>query len=318
MLFQANWLSVNASSIQVDAAGIINSKGLAPIQHLGGVDKVNGGGSGGGHGASGGQGENQVTVGPPRGSLYEPSDFGTKGGDGKNAPTHVGGTGGGIVKLVATSTVDIDGDVFCDAGDASGYRGGGGAGGSLYISTTVFQGQGRLLARGGSVPKGRLNGGGGGGSGGRIAVWYKQLEFIGTTMAHGGFSNFECGGAGTILWHDSTNNNNRLVVNNHDMCTALTPRVDYNNLDDLNRDQDSFHTWLFDRGDDHSHMFDEVELAGHAHLALYRQNIDSFNQTLYIGKTVGDKTGIVHVGPQQVGTCIHRVHAIQLIFIFKC
>ena len=297
---------MNASSIQVDAAGIITSTGLAPIRDWGGVNTVIGGGSGGGHGAGGGQGENQVIVGQPHGSLYEPSEFGTKGGDGWKVPTHLGGAGGGIVKLEATSRVEIDGDVFCDGGDASGYRGGGGAGGSLYISTPVFQGQGRLLARGGSVPKEEHNGGGGGGGGGRIAVWYKQLEFTGNVMAHGGTSNVECGGAGTILWHNTTNNNNRLVVNNNDLCTPLITRVDYSNLDGSHRGRDSFHTWLFDRGDDHSHMFDEVELAGRAHLALYRQNIDDFNQTLYIGKTRGDKTGILHVGPQQVGTCVRN------------
>ena len=303
VLFQTMWLDVNAKSIQVDVAGRINSNGCAPVQSWGGVNTVNG--AGGGHGAGGGQGKNQHIVGQPHGSLYEPSEFGTKGGNGRNAPTHVGGAGGGIVKLVGTSKVEIDGDVICDGDDAHGYRAGGGAGGSIYISTQVFQGQGRLLVRGGSVPKGQHNENsvGGGGGGGRISIWFQQSLFIGSALAHGGNSNFECGGAGTILWRNTTDKYNRLVVNNYDKCTPLISHIDFNNLDNEHQGRDSFHTWLFDRGDDHNHKFDEVELSGHAHLALYRQNSDVFNQTLYIGKTVGDKTGILHVGPQQV-----RIH----------
>ena len=295
VLFQANWLSVNASYVQIDAAGIVTSTGLAPNRHHGGVDIVMGGGSGGGHGAGGGQGENQTIVGPPHGSLYQPLEFGTKGGDGRKYPVHVGGAGGGIVTLVGTSRVEIDGDVISDGDDAHGSRGGGGSGGSVYIRTTVFQGQGRVLVRGG-------NGGGvgGGGGGGRIAIWYEQSEFTGSAVAHGGTSDVECGGAGTILWRSTTTNYNRLVVNNYDKCTPLIQRVDYSSLNDTRRGRDSFHTWLFDSGNNHSHTFDEIELSGRAHLALYRQNSDDFDQTLYIGKTLGDKTGILHIGPQQV------------------
>ena len=302
VLFQANWLSVNASDVQIDAAGVVTSTGLAPNRHHGGINTVIGGGSGGGHGAGGGKGENQVIVGQPYGSLYQPKEFGTKGGDGTKAPVHVGGTGGGIVTLVGTSRVEIDGDVISDGDDAHGSRGGGGSGGSVYIRTTVFQGQGRVLARGGSVPKGEHdeNSVGGGGGGGRIAIWYEQLQFTGSAVAHGGTSDVECGGAGTILWRNTTKKYNRLVVNNYDKCTPLNPTVAYSNLDGQHRGRDSFHTWLFDRGDNHSHTFDEVELSGKAHLALYRQNSDVFNQTLYIGKTLGDKTGILHIGPQQV------------------
>ena len=43
----------------------------------------------------------------------------------------------------------------------------------------------------------------------------------------------------------------------------------------------------------------ELTLSGKAQLALHRRNIDDFAQTVTIHKTVGDKSGLFHIGPQQ-------------------
>lgn len=40
-------------------------------------------------------------------------------------------------------------------------------------------------------------------------------------------------------------------------------------------------------------------MSGLAQLALHRRNIDTFEQTVRIRKTVGDKKGLFHIGPQQ-------------------
>ena len=42
-----------------------------------------------------------------------------------------------------------------------------------------------------------------------------------------------------------------------------------------------------------------MTLSGGAELALHRRNIDTFEQTVRIRKSVGDKKGLFHVGPKQ-------------------
>lgn len=298
---------MNSDRVQIDAAGIINTTGTAPDMRYGGVNTPSGGGSGGGHGAGGGQGHSQTIVGAPHGNLYEPAEFGSGGGTGGGANNDVycfprgldaSGAGGGIIQLLATSSVEIDGDLFADGGAAYGPRAGGGAGGSVYVSTAAFTGQGNFLARGGSVPTGS-NCTGGGGAGGRIAIHYTSKGFIGSVLAQGGASSYECGGAGTILWHNKMDNTNSLIVNNYDLCTPLSSMIKYDDLDALKKGHDSFRTWLFDEDNTHSHDFAVVELSGLAHLAVYSDA--TYTQTIRVAKTLGDKAGLFHIGPHQVG-----------------
>jgi hypothetical protein len=42
--------------------------------------------------------------------------------------------------------------------------------------------------------------------------------------------------------------------------------------------------------------FQEVHLSGQAQLALYRVNGQTFTQSITVNKTVGDKSGMWHVG----------------------
>ena len=252
-------------------------------------------------------------VGAPHGSLYEPKTFGSQGGSGGGAHTdincapkesHQPGEGGGVIQLFAMTSVEVDGQLLCDGTDAEGSRGGGGAGGSIHIDTSEFRGQGSLFTRGGNVPAGGTNCPGGGGAGGRIAIHYESNAFRGVVMAGGGKSEIECGGAGTILWHDKAARKDKLQVNNHGLCSPLITNIEYSKLDDLHRGLDSFRTWIFDKSlSDHNHTFAEVELSGGAHLALYRRNIDLFPQIISVAKTLGDKSGTFHIGPHQVSNC---------------
>lgn len=247
-------------------------------------------------------------MGAAHGNVYSPLDFGNKGGNGGGAnpdaecgvvAEQIGGLGGGIIELTATM-VEIDGEVFSNGESPAGARGGGGSGGSILIKADHFLGLGDILAKGGSVPQtdGACHGGGGGG--GRVSVQYTQNTYTGTLTLTGGSSPEECGGAGTLSFKDLNTGHFSLVVDNQYICTPLKSTIDFGNLDDQHRGLDSCRTYLFDVGDEHDHEFADVSVSGGAMLALYRQNTDTFLQTLTINQTSGDKSTIVHAGPDQV------------------
>ena len=286
----------------MDTAATITVAATAPPSPAGGRDSPRGGGSGGGHGAAGGQGVQQPMVGVAHGSVYQPTHFGSRGGRGGGGTdgatcvprgTHAGGVGGGVIALAATTRAEIDGVLTADGGDPEGGRGGGGAGGSIYIATVAFLGQGVLSVRGGRVPRsGNCSGGGGGG--GRIAVHYNTSGFTGRADAHGGASERECGGAGTVLWHNNTDDTDALVVDNNNTCRPLSATIDYGDVG-----ADSFRTWLFDDDRRSAHDFLQVELSGGAQLAL-APNGKVATQKVMVAKSIGDKTGVFHIGPSQV------------------
>ena len=253
--------------------------------------------------------------------MYKPSNFGCQGGDGGDGVSDYchpkdlmrGGTGGGIVQLKADTRLHMDGEILCDGGEARGERGGGGAGGSVFMDSDNLSGAGRVLARGGKVPAPTVREdscSGGGGGGGRVTLRYNTSTFTGMILAHGGDSDKECGGAGTILKRDKFKNEDRVVINYQHLCKPLTTDIQYEKLDDVgdHRGRDSFRTWLFDpQHDEHDHSFAEVDIRGGAHLALYRRNIDTFKQRVTVQKTSGDKSGMFHIGPLQV---IHKAAGI--------
>ena len=128
----------------------------------------NNGGGGGGNGGWGGRGS-AGGVGATNGTPEAPTGPGS-GGGGYSDIHADGGGGGGAVRIEASGTVLINGDIIANGGNAGTY-GGGGSGGSVFITCDLFGGSsGRILANGG-------NGGssGGKGGGGRIAVIYSQL-----------------------------------------------------------------------------------------------------------------------------------------------
>ncbi|KAL8620488.1 hypothetical protein ACOMHN_056880 [Nucella lapillus] len=307
----APWIRVKASHIQVDAAALIDTSGTSPptLQHNG-VDNPSGGGSGGGSAAAGGQGRYTRLSGPTTrdGSMYEPHHYGGNGGEGGGASVdslcsprakHTGGRGGGVIQLEALD-LRVDGQLLSEGRAGSGSRAGGGAGGSILIRCSGFRGDGVLSVRGGSVAPAPTSCRGGGGGGGRVAVYYSTNRFQGDALAQGGGQGHECGGSGTVVWRDVNQTGFELVVDNRGLCQPLDPAINFGVLSDTHRGEHSFHTWLYDPAQGHRHEFKAVTINGSAQMALHRRNIDDFTQTMLIHRTEGDKSGWLHLGPQQV------------------
>ena len=97
-----------------------------------------------------------------------------------------------MVRLVVKGTLLLDGGIVC-RGAPDGYHGGGGSGGSIYLTVGTLAGVGAISADGGDGGEG-----GGGGGGGRIAVYYDTATFSGTVTASGG-AGVNLGGIGTIF-----------------------------------------------------------------------------------------------------------------------
>ncbi|MDX6770663.1 MAG: Ig-like domain-containing protein [Elusimicrobiota bacterium] len=131
------------------------------------------GGGGAGHGGRGGFGGCLVF-----GAVYDdpiaPVEFGSAGG-GEFSPINVGGAGGGLVLLRSSGVLTMNGLIDASgqtAFHASGFRAGGGSGGSIDLRAHELRGVGTLRADGGGGNVGPGGGGteSGGGGGGRIAV----------------------------------------------------------------------------------------------------------------------------------------------------
>jgi len=126
-------------------------------------------GGGAGYGGRGGRGYNDGSDsgGYSYGSALVPVLFGSGGGS-----TSYGGLGGGIIRIDIENYVDIDGVMSVDATSGINTHGGGGSGGSIYITTYNVSGSGSLTSTGGAGYDR-----GGGGAGGRIAVYYNSSTF---------------------------------------------------------------------------------------------------------------------------------------------
>lgn len=157
--------------------------------------------SGGGHGGTGGWLENPSGAYYPerRRLAYDSVTEPTQPGSGANkSDDWDAGCGGGVVRIVATGdvcidgTVDVDGTMTEEIPRLNHYMGG--AGGSVWISCARILGSGRVSANGGH---GVYYGCGGGG--GRIAVNYdpaaqSAVELPGVRfLALGGSADFEDG-----------------------------------------------------------------------------------------------------------------------------
>lgn len=159
--------------------------------------------SGGSHGGYGGYVSSAPTATPavPYGSLVEPFTHGSGGGSASSGV--YGGDGGGTIRLNIFGTLTLNGTINAGGEDIGNAGSGAGAGGSVWVSAHVIktsQSGPIFIAWGGDNTA--ANGAGGGG--GRIALYYDQLEgtmAINATMARvdggwGNGSNF--GGSGTF------------------------------------------------------------------------------------------------------------------------
>ena len=147
---------VKPGTIDVSGKGYTSNSGP-------GVGVASAHGTGSGHGGQGGFAYKRG--GATYGSLTAPV---TPGSGGTPNGVDPGGSGGGVVRIIAGNTVSINGTISAN-GLRPAWSAGGGAGGSIYLTATQVTGDanGRLQASGGSAGWEELGGGGGGG---RIAI----------------------------------------------------------------------------------------------------------------------------------------------------
>ncbi len=218
-------MTLSAANITIDADSKINASGAG---YPGGDSTTqNGSGPGGSKanqygtagGGNGGKGGDSYPIanyagGTWHNSSFEPLDLGSGAGYDTYA-TYVGGSGGGAIKITATNKLIFDGNIDVSGkSPPSNYITGGGAGGSIYITTNNITGTGTLTANGGA---GGGTGGfwnpGGGGGGGRIAVYYNTTNWTTTdfdkmsvTGGTAGSASAQPGETGTLAFIDDNDN----------------------------------------------------------------------------------------------------------------
>jgi len=195
--------------------------------------------------------------------------------------------GGGVIRLAASGSVTIDGLVGANAEDGHNETSGGASGGSIWISSKSFRGNGVIRVSGGSG----LFSSSGGGGGGRISVDFDNRTFSGNIEAFGGAGNKEAGGAGTIYLHTKFQNYEQLIVDNNNIGSPLTDDI-------VDIDHDGGRTWLTPDPNTTAMSFDEVDIRGQSQLAVITTPASSPVRWDIRGIR-GDRSGIVHVRSNQ-------------------
>jgi hypothetical protein len=175
------------STISAAGRGAPRNQGAWP----GGV--FNGTGAGGGHGGIGGDSLLGASGGASYGWAAQPTLPGSGGGVDNYQPGE-SSSGGGVIRLLAGGQLRVDGSVNADGQFGWTDDSGGGAGGSIWITSPHLTGTGNISATGGD---GDFFAGGGGG-GGRIAIYAPTNLFSGWTSVAGGDGAYD-GGIGTIF-----------------------------------------------------------------------------------------------------------------------
>ncbi|UUY07323.1 hypothetical protein LRS11_16035 [Pseudomonas sp. J452] len=158
-------LSVSADSIEVSADSKINASEQGDLPSLAVATY-----SGGSHGGLGGRYNNTASVNPTFGDPLRPITRGIGGSS--NSSSYY--TRGGGALFLSSRVLDLQGQLLANGGvPLTGSNAGGGAGGSIWVNTQLLRGGAgsRIHARGGDA-----RGVGGAGGGGRIALYYGQLE----------------------------------------------------------------------------------------------------------------------------------------------
>ena len=268
---RGKFVDIKAKSLLIGRGATLTTNNI--IEEDGSVDgsgrPSSNGGSGGGHGSAGGVGYSGLAGGSPYGTIYTPDQPGRPGGDGSDSNT--AGKGGAVI-LIDTDILVNDGYITANGGQAvQGSHGGGGSGGSIYISIgSVFSGTGTVSTNGGST-----SGAGGCGAGGRVAVHLKsQYAYRGTLQALGGISSGSgaSGGPGTVYIKDVRYKLffHQLHIDNQEQSRQ--------NYVTLNESETSYH-------------FDELRVFRKASLRM----IQTSNSSLSIGKLFGDRSGFLHL-----------------------
>lgn len=174
-------------------------------------------GSGAGHGGWGGHSHPSTggQGGANYGSILQPVDPGSQGGDSDLGP---GAAGGGVIRLVVAGTLQVQGRLSANGLDNPVNNAGGGSGGSLWVTAGRLTGEGLIHARGGAGEWVD----GGGGAGGRIALELGEDLFNGSLAAIGGGGS-ERGGAGTVYVRRQGEPRGQLRVDNGGTWGNYTP-----------------------------------------------------------------------------------------------
>lgn len=145
-------------------------------------------GGGAGHGGAGGQDGSGVSL---NSATYDAEDapvlYGSSGGPGADPVLAGAGAGAGIIRLDVKGLLTHNGYLSANGGDpnpSGGWTGGGGSGGSIYLTTNEFAGIGNFSAIGGNGAIG--NGASGGGGGGRVYYGYTNSNWSGNCDVSGG------------------------------------------------------------------------------------------------------------------------------------
>ena len=306
-LFHGTRLTVLAENITIDDGGKMAADGLGyNVSHPSG-NGLHGvinpgigatsayGSSGGGHGGHGGRGKHSSVVGRAYGDLYEPLRFGSCGGGPKS------GSGGGVIWFNVTNVIHINGEVSANGARAADTDSGGGSGGSIWMHCYTIKGTGKIAVNGGAGGASS-----GGGAGGRTSVYFtRNSTFTGRFEsqggAKGGQSNTEAGGPGTTFLYHLVHTHRTLHIDNGGQHPLSLRISDYSDLS-----QDACRAWILSESgkhrfanSSHSFHFEELQIYGGAHLAILTEPIDR-GASLFFQNMIGDRTGMIHVGKNQV------------------
>jgi hypothetical protein len=195
-----------AGAIVVDATSRIDVSGKGYLGGMSGgntspygrtlgnapASQLNLGGSYGGYGYRSGN----VNPMPVYGDFQDPNELGSGGSS--YASGHVGGNGGGLVRLKADS-LTLNGRILADGG----YGTRDGSGGGVRIEVATLSGTGSVEAKGGAS---------GMGGGGRIAVHYGANQGFDLTKLNA--QGWSSSGAGTVFTKGASEANGDMRVDN--------------------------------------------------------------------------------------------------------
>lgn len=187
----SNNIDIINSTLSSNGRGCTAEKGLGA-----GKSPLHCAGAGGAHAGNGGYGgsESSAVMDKSKCRRNYPTKYtfgrearleGSGGGNGeqRNAQKDTGGPGGGIIWITTPGTLHITNGTMIESNGAMGQYlnyeqagAGGGAGGSVQITTLNLMGTAYISARGGAGSQG----GGGGGGGGRLIINYLKNYLEGT------------------------------------------------------------------------------------------------------------------------------------------
>lgn len=238
-------LDLTADYLVLETGGQISmsARGYTATQGPGGGETIGNFGSGGSHGGVAG-----LLSGAIQDAAYgDPVNPNSMGSGGGNAPTGMaGGAGGGVVNLTVNTLLRFNtGSITANGQDGVSTVGacaicrssGGGAGGSVKITTNEISGTaGIISANGGWSEKG-----GTGGGGGRVAFYYETMSFTGGLAALGlrayGSNALAPSAAGTVFYKDITDDpNGYILADNNNIAhiqgveTPLPPSLTFDDI----------------------------------------------------------------------------------------